>query len=167
MGSFKSEKMNKQEMIKKLKLRVTPIGNGTAIDHIQPGMGLKIVEVLGMNEKNAAAIALNTESKKRKEKRKDLILMENRFLTETELNKIKLLARKATVNTIKNFKVEKKERLDLPEKVEGILECINPVCITNHEPVKTKFLIDKKAFKATCFYCETTMNKEEIKKHIK
>ncbi len=159
--------MNKEEAIKKLKVRVTPIGNGTAIDHIQPGMGLKIVRVLGLDSHHTAAIALNTESSKLEEKRKDLILMENRFLSEEELNKIKLLARNATVNTIKNYKVEKKERLDLPDKVEGILECINPVCISNHESIKTKFSIKKNPVNAKCFYCETSMDMEEIQKRIK
>ncbi len=159
--------MKKQEVIKKLQKRVTPIGNGTAIDHIQPGLGLKIVEILGLGSKHAAAIALNTESRKTKGGRKDLILMENRFLNEDELNKIKLIARKATVNTIKKYKVVKKETLGLPEKVEGILQCINPVCITNHEEIKTKFLIKKKPLKAKCFYCETSMNEEEIKRYIK
>lgn len=158
--------MNKEEMIKKLKVRVTPIGNGTAIDHIQPGTGLRIVEILGMNSDNVASIALNTESHKMKEKRKDLILMENRFLTEEEINKIKLIAEGATVNTIKNFKVQKKETLDLPEKAEGILKCINPVCISNHEHIKTKFLIKKNPVAAKCFYCETSMDEKEIKKHI-
>jgi len=157
----------REEMIKKLKVRVTPIGNGTAIDHIKPGMGLRIVEVLGINQKDTAAIALNTQSSKREEKRKDLILMENKFLTEEELNKIKLLARDATVNTIKNYKVIKKEKLDLPEKVQAILECINPNCITNHEEIKTKFSIKKKPIQAKCHYCETPMNESEIERHIK
>ncbi len=159
--------MNKEEAIKKLKVRVTPIGNGTAIDHIPAGMGLVLVEVLGMNSGNAAAIALNTESSKTEGKRKDLILMENRFLNEEELNKIKLIARNATVNTIKNFKIVKKEKLDLPEKVQGILQCINPVCITNHEDIKGKFTIKKNPVKAKCIYCETSMNEKEIKKYIK
>ncbi len=157
--------MNKKEVIKKLQKRVTPIGNGTAIDHIQPGLGLRIVEILGLDPKHAAAIALNTES--RKMKRKDLILMENRFLNEDELNKIKLLAKNATVNTIKNYKVVKKETLGLPEKAEGILKCINPICITNHEEIKTKFSIKKNPLKAKCFYCETTMSENEIKRYIK
>ncbi|PIN98849.1 MAG: aspartate carbamoyltransferase regulatory subunit [Candidatus Diapherotrites archaeon CG10_big_fil_rev_8_21_14_0_10_31_34] len=157
----------KEEAIKKLKIRVTPIGNGTAIDHIRPGMGLRIVEILGMNSKEVGAIALNTETQKRKEKRKDLILMENRFLTEEELNKIKLLARDATVNTIKNYKVTKKERLGLPTKVQGVLECINPNCITNHEEIKTMFFIKKNPVQAKCFYCETAMDDTEIEKYIK
>jgi len=159
--------VNKEEIIKKIRVRVTPIGNGTAIDHIEPGKGLRIVEILGLNSGNAASIALNTESRKMKEKRKDLILMENRFLTEEELNKIRLIAKNATVNTIKNFKIEKKESLDLPEKVQGILKCINPACITNHEEIKTKFSIKNNPVQAKCFYCETAMNKEEIRKHIK
>jgi len=159
--------VNKEEAMKKLKIRVTPIGNGTAIDHIQPGVGLRIVEILGMNSDHAASIALNTESKKTKEKRKDLILMENRFLTEEELNKIKLLAKEATVNTIKNFKVTKKDKLDLPDKVESVLECINPNCISNHEEIKTKFSIKKSPIKAKCHYCETSMDEKEIEKHIK
>ncbi len=160
-------KPTKQEIIEKLKIRVTPIGSGTAIDHIKPGRGLRIVEVLGMNSHDAAAIALNTESRKRTEKRKDLILMENRFLNEEELNKISLLAKDATVNTIKDYKVIKKNKLDLPEKVEAVLECINPNCITNHEEIKTKFLLKKSPIKAKCHYCETSMNEKEIEKHIK
>lgn len=158
--------MKKKQKILKPKIRITPIGFGTALDHIPAGMGLRIVEVMKLDKENAISIAINTES--RKMGRKDLILFENKFLNEKELDKVKLLARNATLNEIKNFRVAKKEKLGLPEEVEDIIVCINPSCISNHEPIPTKFnIIKKHPLKAKCYYCETVMEEEEIMRAVK
>jgi len=158
--------VKREKKIQQLKMRVTPIGNGTALDHIPSGHGLRIIEILGFEKDKGAALAINTES--RKMGRKDLVLLEDRFLSEKELEKVKLLARNATHNVIENYKVAKKETLGLPEKVEDIIKCINPNCITNHEAIPTKFIITKKEpLEATCYYCETAMEEEEIMKAIK
>jgi len=162
---FKQGEEMKQKILKP-KIRITPIGFGTAIDHITPGMGLRIVEVIKVEKDNAISIAINTESKKLG--RKDLILFENKFLNEKELDKVKLLARNATHNVIKDFKIVEKERLGLPERVSEIIECINPTCITNHEMIPTKFIITKKKpLQAKCYYCETVMEEEEIMRAVK
>jgi aspartate carbamoyltransferase regulatory subunit len=71
------------------------------------------------------------------------------------------------LNVIKGYKVIKKERLTFPDHAEGIIECINPNCITNIEKIPTKFSLKKNPLRATCYYCETTMEEEEIMKGIK
>jgi aspartate carbamoyltransferase regulatory subunit len=51
--------------------------------------------------------------------------------------------------------VEKK-KLETPKEVIGIAKCKNPKCVTNHQPIKTKFATvhegDKISLK--CHYCE-------------
>ncbi len=148
------------------KIHISAIANGTSIDHIPAGNALRLVEVVDLETGGVVTIALNVES--RKMKKKDLIFIENKELDEKEINKIKLIARKATVNMIKNYNIVKKMRLGLPEKVEEIIECINPNCITNAEEISTKFFItSKEPLKAKCFYCETTMEDREIRKAIR
>jgi len=149
-------------------LHIQAIKEGTTIDHIPIGKALKIAEILCLEnlESNAvAAIALNVESKKMG--RKDLVFIENKNLTEDEVNKIALIAEGATLNLIKGHEVTRKTKILLPKLVEGILSCINPTCITNHETITTRFSIQETPLKASCFYCEKTMNKEEISKAVK
>ena len=146
-------------------IRLTPISNGTVIDHLPPGTALKIIEILKVEPKDAASIAINTES--RSTGRKDLIMLENRFLNEQEIEKIGLIAKNATLNTIKNRKVAEKTKIGIPKKVSGIIKCINPKCITNAEPINTKFYIKNEPLEATCYYCQTTMNENDIVTSIK
>lgn len=149
-------------------LHIKAIKEGTTIDHIPVGKALKIAEILGLESLGrdaAAAIALNVESKKTG--RKDLVFIENKDLNEDEVNKIALIAEGATLNLIKGHEVTKKMKILLPKTVEGILSCINPNCITNHEIITTRFSIQENPLKAKCFYCEKTMNEEEINKAVK
>ncbi|MFH1752533.1 MAG: aspartate carbamoyltransferase regulatory subunit [archaeon] len=141
-------------------LSITGIGNGTAIDHIPVGRALRLVELLGVDEEHIVGIALNVKSKRLG--KKDLMFIENKYLSGQEIAKTSLVARKATINLIKDFKVEKKIHLQWPDKVIGLLKCANPNCISNHEIFQTRFEIDKEKETAKCFHCETIMDKQEI-----
>ncbi|MEM4204007.1 MAG: aspartate carbamoyltransferase regulatory subunit, partial [Candidatus Methanomethylicaceae archaeon] len=60
-------------------LMVRPIKDGTVIDHIPPGKGIKIAEMLNLfRQDSVVIIGQNLESTKYG--RKDLIKVENRFL---------------------------------------------------------------------------------------
>ena len=78
------------------------------------------------------------------------------FFEDEDLNKLALIAPKATVNIIRNFKVVEKKKLEMPAVVEGIAKCMNPKCITNHQPVRTRFTtIDNgDSISLLCHYCE-------------
>ncbi len=145
-------------------IRITPIRNGTAIDHLRPGSVQKILEVLDLSDATITA-GMNVES--RKMGKKDILFIEGRELTEKELDKIALIGKGATVNTIRESEIVKKGELPYPKSAEGIIKCINPRCITNVEKLPSKFGIKENPLEAKCFYCETRMSEEEIVSSVK
>ncbi len=140
-------------------IRITPIKDGTAIDHLKPGAAYKILEVLNLNQCTVTA-GMNVES--RKMGKKDIVFIEGKELSEKEFEKIALIGRGATVNIIRNSEIKKKMELHYPQKVEGIMKCINPKCITNAERFPAKFTIKTEPLEAKCFYCETRMGEQDI-----
>ena len=151
-------------MSAKKEIHITPVKNGTAIDHLKPGSGQKILEVLNLRD-TMVTMGMNVES--RKMGRKDIMFIEGREISEKELDKIALIGKGATVNTIRNSEIVKKTELPYPKTAEGIIRCINPRCITNAEKIASKFGIRPEPLEAKCLYCETRMNEEEIVSSIK
>jgi len=141
---------------------VRKIENGSVIDHIAVGKGLKVINILNINPYETAVLLMNVPSKKLG--RKDIVKIENRKLTSDEVNKISLIAPNATLNIIENEKIKEKRKVILPDVLENIIKCPNMNCITNsNEPIKTKFFVEKKGpVKLRCFYCEKLFNSEEI-----
>lgn len=138
-------------------LRVTPIKNGTVIDHIPAGLALKVLKILGITEESSdstVSVAMRVTSKK--STLKDIVKVEDRELLEMEVDKIALVAPNATINIIQNFKVRQKHKVELPKVAKGILKCGNPNCITNlREPVETEFVVvSKSPVRLRCVYCE-------------
>lgn len=144
-------------------LSVSAIENGTVIDHITAGNALKIIRLLSLTEKDRqVTVGLNLKS--RAMGRKDLIKVEKHEITEDEAGRIAILAPHATINIIKNFAVKKKFIVQIPARIDHVLVCPNPTCITNHEKMETSFLIHpfKKEFRLACRYCERIFSKDEI-----
>ena len=153
-------------MVKKLEkgLYLKPIDKGTTVDHLPAGTALKVLKAVGEGS-DAVTVAIRVSSHKMGVK--DLVFIENRFLEKEELEKIALVSRNATVNLIEGGLVKDKVKMDLPREVIGILECINPKCISNIEGIPGKFFISDNPETATCFYCEKKMNHEQILSRIK
>lgn len=152
---------------KGIKFRLTPIDNGTVLDHLPVGTAAKIVQLLGLDvTSGAVTMAINTESKDGT-KRKDLLFIENIELTQTDLEKIGLIAQGSTWNTIRNKSVERKQLIPLPEVVRNVLKCPNPVCISNAESIPSRFFVQKNPLQAVCYYCERTISKTDLLKAIK
>jgi aspartate carbamoyltransferase regulatory subunit len=136
-------------------LKVTPIKDGTVIDHITPGRALKVLRILKIPESTSSvvSVAMNVSGKMGK---KDIVKVENRELDPKELDKIALIAPKATINIIRDYEVIKKHKVVLPNEVVGIAKCSNPTCISNaREPVESRFqVIGKDPPRIKCYYCE-------------
>ena len=137
------------------KLKITPIKNGTVIDHIPPGDALKVLHIMGVpgSTSNVVSVAMNVKSRIGK---KDIVKVENRELDPKELDKIALIAPKATINIIRNFEVAEKHTVSPPKECVGIIKCSNPTCISNaREPVKSRFLLTSSdPPRVKCYYCE-------------
>ena len=150
-------------------LKITPIRNGTVIDHITAGYALSVLRILGITGREGfvVSIAMNVPSKKLG--KKDIVKVEGRELKAEEVNKIALIAPRATINIIKDYAVVKKIRVNLPEEIEDIVKCRNPTCITNspREPIKPKFkVISREPVKLRCMYCNTTIEIGDIIKQL-
>ncbi len=149
-------------------LRVRKIRNGTVIDHIPAGRSLIVLRILGISgsEDNIIAIIINVDSSRLG--KKDIVKIENRELTEDEVDLIALIAPTATINIIRDYEVVRKYRVKLPKKIINILKCTNPTCITNSgEPVKPVFdVISTEPVKIKCVYCWTYLTFDDIIKQL-
>ncbi|OGS50455.1 MAG: aspartate carbamoyltransferase regulatory subunit [Euryarchaeota archaeon RBG_16_68_12] len=137
-------------------LRVTPIKNGTVIDHIPAGMALKVLKILdiGGSVSSTVTVAMHVPSKAMGWK--DIVKVEDRELSPREVDKIALIAPRATVNVIRNYNVAEKHVVRMPDRAVGILRCANPNCITNlREPVETEFTVQAgEPPRLRCRYCD-------------
>ncbi|MDD3021937.1 MAG: aspartate carbamoyltransferase regulatory subunit [Alphaproteobacteria bacterium] len=139
-----------------MKLRVTPLENGTVIDHIPAGQALNVLKILGIYKTTDVTISLLMNVSSRRSGKKDIFKVENRELKEDEVNKIALIAPGATINIIRNCEVVEKYCVDMPDMISGVMRCPNPNCISNtDEPIKSQFLVkSKNPVVLRCLYCE-------------
>jgi len=154
-------------MKKPKELKVKPIKNGTVIDHIKANKALSVLKILGLPSKEAAVtIAMNVQSSEMGSK--DIVKVEGRELAPEEVDKIALIAPKATINIIRDYDIVEKGKVNLHDEIHGILKCQNPNCITNtEEPVKTRFyVIGKGPVILRCYYCERIMDEDEIESQL-
>ncbi|MDZ7702655.1 MAG: aspartate carbamoyltransferase regulatory subunit [Halobacteriales archaeon] len=138
-------------------LHVAKIQRGTVIDHIAAGQALNVLTLLGIDGSagEAVSVAMNVPSGALG--RKDIVKVENRELSQDELDVLSLIAPDATVNIIRDYAVEAKHVVERPDAVEGVLECPNSACITNaDEPVETHFTAIDEGVR--CAYCGTIVH---------
>jgi len=145
-------------------LRVAKIREGTVIDHISAGNALVVLRILGITGREGfiVSVAMNVPSKKLG--RKDIVKIEGRELSREEVDKIALIAPRATINIIRDYKVVRKHRVRLPKVIKNIVRCINPACITNErEPVEPKFyVVSEEPLRLKCHYCGRIMEWPDI-----
>ena len=136
-------------------LKIQPIKNGTVIDHITAGNAVKVLHILGIPRSSSSivSVAMNVKSRLGK---KDNVKVENRALDPHEVDKIALIAPKATINIIRDYEVAEKHRVHLPDEIVGIVRCSNPTCVSNSkEPVGSRFIVlSKDPTRIKCYYCE-------------
>ena len=122
------------------KLQVEAIKRGTVIDHIPAQVGFKLLTLFKLTETDQRiTIGLNLPSGEMG--RKDLIKIENTFLTDEQVNQLSLYAPQATVNRIDDYDVVGKSRPSLPERIDNVLVCPNSNCISHAEPVSSSFAV--------------------------
>jgi len=142
-------------------MKVDAIRNGTVIDHIPQGSAQRVLAILKPRSSDLVMMGMNFSS--RAMGKKDIIKIEGRELTRNEVNSIALIAPKAQVSIIRDFKVAHKSRVVIPDLIEGLVACPNLKCITNSEPMLTRFqLIDREKRELACQYCERVFTADEM-----
>ncbi len=142
-------------------LAVAALRNGTVIDHIPSSALFKAVKILGIEKLDKhVTIGNNLESKKLGTK--GIIKIEDVVFPESVLNRIAIVAPTAVVNIIRDFEVVEKHPVVLADTLVGIVRCDNPKCITNSEPMKTRFEVtDRDEVTLCCHYCGHTVSNKE------
>ncbi len=136
--------------------RVTPIRNGTVIDHIDCGQALKVLRIIGVTGDVQSTVSVLMHVPSKVDGWKDVVKVEDRELEPQQVDKISLIAPKATINIIRDFNVAEKYQVKMPDIVRGIVKCGNPNCITNKcEPVDPEFVVEsKRPVVLRCLYCD-------------
>lgn len=133
---------------------VTPLENGIVLDHIKPGRGIELYNILKLGDLDCnVALILNAKSEKMG--KKDIIKIAE--LIDLDLDILGYIDPGITVSVVKNGVVAERKKLSLPEKVVGVIKCKNPRCITSTEQelVHMFKLTDREKGVYRCMYCET------------
>ena len=149
--------MSRKELV------VSALENGTVLDHIPAENVYKALRILNLKGiENQITIGINLNSKQHG--KKGIIKIADKFFEDDELNKLALLAPEATVNVIRDFKVVEKKKVELPKEISGIAKCMNTKCVTNHQPINTRFTVNVKGNETSllCHYCEKISDTKKV-----
>ena len=132
---------------------INPITDGIVLDHIKAGKAMELYHILGLDELECA-VAIIKNAKSNVMGKKDIIKIDQ--LIELDLDVLGYIDSNITVNIVKDEKLAEKKHLELPEKLENVIKCKNPRCITSveQEIVHTFKLVDREKKIYRCAYCD-------------
>jgi len=146
-------------------MRVSKIESGTVIDHITSGQALNVLALLGIDGTGGDVVSVGINVPSDRLGHKDVVKVEGRELSQSELDVLSLIAPAATISIIRGYEVADKQRVESPEYVSGVLGCPNPNCIsTEDEPVDSRFEVLEDGLR--CVYCDTIV-RDDIAEHIR
>lgn len=142
---------------------VGTIKNGVVLDHIHAGGAMEIYKALHLDVLECqVAIIKNADSVKLG--KKDILKICEPI--DINLDVLAYLDPGITVSIIKDGQVAERKHLELPERVEGVINCTNPRCITSVEQELPNIfkLTDRENRVYRCIYCESKYkNQGDIK----
>lgn len=140
----------------KKELAVAALKAGTVIDHIPAGVLFEVARLLQVEQADVQ-LTIGNNLPSRSLGKKGIIKVADTIFPEAVLNRIALLAPEANVNIIENYEVVDKHRVELPDTLVNVVKCNNPKCITNNEPMATRFVVvDRNPVTIRCSYCGHT-----------
>ena len=131
--------------------RIDSIENGIVIDHIQTGNGMKIYELLKLNDLDCTIVLIRNARSDRYGK-KDIIKIEGDISLDLDL--LGYVDHNVTVSYIKNGELIEKKKLTLPKRIVNVIKCKNPRCICSiEEGIDHVFeLTEQNSYR--CIYCD-------------
>jgi len=130
------------------------IKDGIVLDHITAGLGMTLYNFLGLDKLDCqVALIKNAESVKMG--KKDIIKIDR--VIDINMDALGYLDPGVTVNIIKDGKLAKRQNIDIPERIENVIKCKNPRCITTVEQELPHIftLRGKENRVYRCLYCES------------
>ena len=130
------------------------IKDGIVLDHITAGRGMTLYNLLGL-DKLDCQVALIKNAESAKMGKKDIIKIDK--VIDINFDALGYVDSDVTVNIIKNGKLAKRQNIDIPERIENVIKCKNPRCITTVEQGLNHIFVlsDKENKVYRCMYCES------------
>ena len=149
--------------MKRQEMPVAALENGTVIDHIPSEKLFQVVSLLHL-DRETAPVTLGFNLRSKKMGTKSSIKVANKFFNDEELNQLSVIAPNVTLSIIRDYEVVEKKEVKMPDELAGIVRCPNPKCITNNEPMQTRFnVLDKARGLLQCHYCNREVTVEQVK----
>ncbi len=149
--------------MKRQELQVAALENGTVIDHIPSEKLFQVVSLLHL-DREVAPVTIGFNLRSKKMRTKSIIKVANKFFTDEELNQLSVIAPNVTLSIIRDYEVVEKKEVRMPQVLTGIVRCPNPKCISNNEPMLTRFnVLDKSTGLLQCHYCNREVTREQVK----
>jgi aspartate carbamoyltransferase regulatory subunit len=145
--------------------RVTAIQNGTVIDHVPSGSALKVLGMLGLLDSRSTPISLVMNVPSKKLERKDVMKVEDRELTQEELDRLAIISPNASVAIIRDYRVAEKRTVELGSELRNIARCSFSNCITTNprEPLPHRILVhSKEPLELRCAYCGRIQSVDDV-----
>ena len=145
--------------------RVTAIRNGTVIDHIPSGQAMRVLEMLNVNKSTSVPVSMVMNVPSKKMGTKDIIKVEDRELTQDELNRLALVAPEAHVAIIRAYSVAEKMTIQVGEEVTNVVRCTFSNCITTNprEPLAHRLrVMGREHLVLRCHYCGRPQDLEKL-----
>ena len=149
--------------------RVTAIRNGTVIDHIPNGQALRVLDMLGISGSTSVPVSLVMYVPSKKMGSKDIIKVEDRELTQSELDRLALVAPDAHVAIIRAYSVAEKLTINLGKEVTNVVRCMMSNCITTNlrEPLPHRLkVVSKDPLEIRCHYCGRPQDIDELVNNV-
>jgi aspartate carbamoyltransferase regulatory subunit len=144
---------------------VRKIPDGSVIDHIAAGKALSVLRLLGDPEQHGFTIAMVMNVSSHKMGKKDIVKVEGMEISQDQVQKLALIAPRASVNIVRSYKVVAKRKAVPPRTMHGILSCTAPTCVSVREKDSAPsifFISGRSPLRYRCKYCGREIDEKEI-----
>ncbi|MEK6923862.1 MAG: aspartate carbamoyltransferase regulatory subunit, partial [Candidatus Micrarchaeota archaeon] len=126
------------------------------------GSAFLVLEMLGVDGKYPGTVTVMVNAPSSRYGLKDLVKLEGKELSRSELDKAALAAPYATVNVVRDYAVVEKFKLRCPAELNGLVKCPNARCITNREGKARLLVEEREPLRVRCSYCEKVFTAGEL-----
>ncbi len=140
-------------------MKIDEIKNGIVIDHITAGKSMDIYHFLNL-ENLDCSVAIIKNAVSGKMGKKDIIKIDDEL--DIDMNVLGYIDPDVTINIIKNGERVEKRHPELPDRIENVIKCENPRCITSQETdIPHIFKLTERENRVyRCIYCESRAKSE-------
>jgi aspartate carbamoyltransferase regulatory subunit len=153
----------------KTTMLVRKIPDGSVIDHIAAGKALSVLRLLGNPQENGFTIAMVMNVSSSKMGKKDIVKVEGMEISQEQVQKLALIAPRASVNIVRSYRVLAKRNAVPPRTLRGILSCTATTCVSVREKDSAPsifFISGRSPLRYRCKYCGRELDDKEISSQL-